>query len=122
MVLLQIAFSFLFLGGIEPFFGRQFSMWHSRNLFSSIFDLGPLNPKIYSPKFGTKIAYESACMANWQIDWRSLGLLGGFWGWPIHGTMQNVLEPTLVAMATTFALGVETNRLPACLLISFSMQ
>ena len=27
-MLFQIA-SFLFLDGIEPFFGRQFSMWHS---------------------------------------------------------------------------------------------
>ena len=44
-VLLQIA-SFLFLDGIEPFFGRQFSMWHSTNLFSTIFDLGPVTPKI----------------------------------------------------------------------------
>ena len=26
---LQIASSFVFLVGIEPFFGRQFSMWHS---------------------------------------------------------------------------------------------
>jgi len=32
-VLLQIASSFLFLDGIEPFFGRQFSMWHSTKLF-----------------------------------------------------------------------------------------
>jgi len=32
---------FLFLNGIEPFFGRQFSMWQSTKLFSSIFDLGP---------------------------------------------------------------------------------
>jgi len=28
--------------------------------------------------------------------------------------MQNLLRPTLVAMATTFALGAESNRLPAC--------
>jgi len=50
-LLLQIAISFLFLDGIEPFFARQFSMWHSTKLFSSIFDLGPLTPKIYSSKF-----------------------------------------------------------------------
>jgi len=31
-----------------------------------------------------------------------------------NGTMQNVVGPTLVAMATKFALGAETNRLPAC--------
>jgi len=42
---------FLFLDGIDPFFGRQFSMWHSTKRCSSIFDLGPLTPKIYSPKF-----------------------------------------------------------------------
>jgi len=43
--------SFLFLDGIEPFFGREFYMWHSTKVFSSILDLGPLTPKIYSPKF-----------------------------------------------------------------------
>jgi len=41
---------FLFVYGIEPFLGRQFSMWHSIKRCSSIFDLGPLTPKIYSPK------------------------------------------------------------------------
>ena len=28
--------------------------------------------------------------------------------------MQNVVEPTFVAMATNFGLGVEKSRLPAC--------
>jgi len=57
---LQIA-SFLFLDGIEPFSNCQFSMRHSTKLYSSIFDLGPLTPKIYSPKlFLHKIAYKSA--------------------------------------------------------------
>jgi len=41
----------LFLDLIETFFGRQFSMTHSTKRCSSIFDLGPLTPKIYSPKF-----------------------------------------------------------------------
>ena len=59
---LQIA-SFLFLDGIVPFFCRQFSMTPSTKRFSSIFDLGPLTPKIYSPFFH-KIAYKSACMAD----------------------------------------------------------
>jgi len=40
VTLLQIASS-LFLDGMEPFFGRQFSMWHSTKRRSSIFDLGP---------------------------------------------------------------------------------
>ena len=31
-------------------------------------------------------------------------------------TMQNV-RPTLVAMATTFGLGVESRRLPACIIL-----
>ena len=48
---LQIASSFLFLNGIQSLFGRQFSMTPSTKLFSSIFDSGPLTPKIYSPKF-----------------------------------------------------------------------
>jgi len=65
VTLLQIAFSFFFLDGIEPFFGRQFSMWHTTKRCSSIFDLGPLTPKIYCQKlFLHKIAYKSACMAD----------------------------------------------------------
>ena len=31
--------------------------------------------------------------------------------------MQNVVGPTLVAMAMTFGLGAESNRLPACLIM-----
>ena len=44
---------FLFCFSMEPshFFGRQFSMTPSTKCCSSIFDLGPLMPKIYSPKF-----------------------------------------------------------------------
>ena len=76
----QIA-SFLFIDGIEPFSGRQFSMWHSTKRCSSIFDLGPLTPKIYSPKFGTKSPISPLV---WQTDWRCLDLLGGFQGWPIQ--------------------------------------
>ena len=43
-----------------------------------------------------------------QIDRRCLGLPGRFWGWPrFYGIMQNVVGPTLVAMATNFGLGAE---------------
>ena len=56
---LQMA-SFLFLDGIEPFFGLQFSVCPSTKLFSLIFDLGPLKPK----NLLFKITYESACMAD----------------------------------------------------------
>ena len=51
VTLLQIASTFLFLDGIEPFFGRHFSICPSTNHCSSIFYLGPLTPKIYSPEF-----------------------------------------------------------------------
>jgi len=47
VTLLQIDSSFLFLDGID-IFGHRFSMWHSTKRCSSIFDLGPLTPKIYS--------------------------------------------------------------------------
>jgi len=61
-VLLQIA-SFLFLDGIELFFDRQFSTWHSTKLF--FFDFWFVTPKIYSPKLHChKIAYKSACMPD----------------------------------------------------------
>jgi len=59
----KFAFSFLFLGGIEPFFGRQFSMCPSTKL-SSIFDLGPKSPKFTPQNFWHKIAYKSACIAD----------------------------------------------------------
>ena len=48
---------------------------------SSIFDLGPLTPKIYSPKVEKKSPISRLV---WHIDRRCLGLLGGFWGWPIQ--------------------------------------
>jgi len=51
-----------------------------------MFDLGLLTPKIYSPKFGHKIAYKSACTAD-RPD-----MFG-----PTRG-------PTLVAIATNFGL------------------
>jgi len=78
-------------------------MTKTTKLFSSIFELGPLTPKIYSPKLH-EIAYKSACMADRP---EMFGPTRGFSGWPIHGTMQNVVGPTLVAMATTFGLGAE---------------
>jgi len=55
---IKTASSFLFLDGIEPFFGHQFSVIPSTKS-SLISDLGPLMPKIW-----TKIAYKLACMAD----------------------------------------------------------
>jgi len=48
---------------------------------SSIFDLGPLTPKIDSPKFGQK---SPITRLVWQIDRRCMRLIGGFRGWPIQ--------------------------------------
>jgi len=75
---------FLFLDGIEPFFGRQFSMCPSTKRCSSIFDLGPLTPKIYSPKFAQKITYKLARMADRP---EMFGLTRGFSG------MADSMEP-----------------------------
>jgi len=74
---------FSFVYGIEPFLGRQFSMWHSIKRCSSIFDLRPITPKIHSPKL--ELAKKSPITRLvWQIDRRCLRLLGGFRGWPIQ--------------------------------------
>jgi len=54
-----------------------------------------------------------------QIGRRCFGLLGDFQGWPIQCNHAKSVQPTLVAMATTFALGAESNRLPACFLCFF---
>ena len=97
-------FFFLFLDGIEPFFGRHFSMCSSTKHCSSIFDLGPLTPKIYSPKICTKSLITRLV---WQIDQRCLGLPGVSGNGRFNGTMQNVVRPTLVEMATKFGLGAE---------------
>jgi len=81
VTLLQIDSSSLFLDGIEPFLGRQFSVWHSTKRCSSIFDLGPLTPKFTPQNFGTK---SPITRLVWQIERRSLHLLGGFRGWLIQ--------------------------------------
>ena len=57
-------------------FGCHFSMFPSTKPFSSIFDLGPLMPKICTK--------SPISWLVWQIDRRCLSLLGGFWGWPIQ--------------------------------------
>ena len=78
----QISSSFLFLDGIEPIFGRQFFMWRSTKRCCPIFDLGPLTPKMYSPKVAQNRLILSRLV--WHIDRRCLGLPGGFRGWPIQ--------------------------------------
>jgi len=51
-----------------------------QNVVLRFFYLGPLLPKIYSPKF----AQNRLSRLVWQIDWRCLGLPGGFRGWLIQ--------------------------------------
>jgi len=62
------------------------------------------NPKNLLPKICTKSPISRLV---WQIDRRCLGLPGGFRECRFNGTMQNVVGPTLVAMATKFGLGAE---------------
>jgi len=116
---LQIA-SFLFLNGIEPFFGRQFSMTPSTKHCSSIFGLGPLTPKIYSHNLH-KIAYKSACMADRP---EMFGPTRGFAGMADSMEPCKMLwGPTLVAMATKFGLGAEIQSptgLSVCLSLALS--
>jgi len=100
---LQIVSSFLFFDGIEPFFGRQFSMTPLQNYFIRYFLFRPITPNIYSPKLH-KIAYNSACMADRP---EMFGPTGGFRGWPIQWNHAKCCGPTLVAMATKFGLGAE---------------
>jgi len=69
----------------------------------------PPNPKISSPKFWHKIAYNSACTADrTEIFAPTRGFSG--------------MGPTLVAIATTFGLGAESNRLPVCLFVCLSVN
>ena len=106
VTLLQIASSFLFLNGIEPFLAVSSKCGTLQKRCSSIFDLDPLTPKIYSPKVAQNREWFISRLA-WQIDRRCLDLLGVFGDGRFNGTMQNVVGPTLVAMATTFGLGEE---------------
>ena len=81
----NIASSFLFLGGIEPFLGHPFSMTKTTKLFSSMFDLGTqsLLPRICTC---TKSPI-SACMADTPEMFGPtrgfLGLCKMLWGLPL---------------------------------------
>ena len=96
---------FFFVSRWNPaIFGHHFSVWHSTERCSSIFDLGPLTPKLYSPKFGTK---SHISRLVWQIDRRCFGPTRGFRGWPIQWNHAKCCGPILVAMTTKFGLGAE---------------
>jgi len=74
--------------------------------FSSIFDLNPPNAQNLLPKIYISTKFPITRLV-WQIDWRCLGLPGGFWGWPIQWNHAKCCGPTLVAMAMKFGLGAE---------------
>jgi len=58
-------------------------------------------------KFGLFCTKSPISRLVWQIDWRCLHLPGFYGDGRFNRAMQNVAGPTLVAMATTFGLGVE---------------
>jgi len=77
----------------------------------------PPNAQNLLPQISTK----SPISRHWQIDRRCVGLLGGFRDGRFNGTMQNVVGPTLVALATIFGLGAEIQTptgLFTCLLLA----
>jgi len=74
-------------------------VWHSTKRCSSIFDLGPLTPKIYSPKL-TLWVIESVIV---YMDVRH-----GSVGQSVHTKTCMWVGTTLVAMATTFGRGEES--------------
>ena len=105
---IKLLLLFWFLDGIEPFLGHQFSMTKTTKR-SSIFDSAPPpNAQIswHSPAQNLhKIAYKSACMADRPEMFGPT--IGGFRDGRFNETMQNVVGPTLVAVATKFGLGAE---------------
>jgi len=80
VTLLQIASSFLFLDGIEPFLAISSPCMALHKSCSSIFWFRPPNAQILVPKICTKSPISRLV---WQIDRICLGLPGGFRGSPI---------------------------------------
>ena len=76
----NIASSFSFLDGIEPFFVHQFSMTKTTKLFFD-FWFRPHNAQNLLPKICTK---SPITWLVWQTDCRCLHLPGGFRGRPIQ--------------------------------------
>ena len=111
---LQIDSSFLFLGGIKPFF------WPSslhvalyKTLFFGFCFRSP-NAQNLLPKI-CNCTKSPITRLVWHIDRRCLHLPGGFRGWPIQWNHAKCCGPTLVAMATKFGLGTEIQLpIPAC--------
>ena len=104
---LQIDSSFLFLDEIEPFWP---SVLHNPVYKSLLFDFlfRPPNVQNWLPKICKKSPISRLV---WQIDRRCLHLQGVFGNGRFNGTMQNVVRPTLVAMATKFKLKSAITRL-----------
>jgi len=82
------------------------SVLHDNNYKTLFFDFWfrPPNAQNLLPKICTKSPITRFVR---QIDRRCLCLPGGFRGWPIQWNHAKCCGPTLVAMATKFALGAE---------------
>jgi len=131
-VTLRIASSFLFLCGIEPLFGRHFSMCPSTKR-SSIFYLCPPNAQNLLPKICTKSPISRLV---WQIDRICLGIPGGFRGWQIqwnhakccaadpccHGNeiWARCGDPVAYRLVTVFAC--VTQRYGTCIILLFTRR
>jgi len=68
------------------------------------FLIRPPNAQNLLPKICTKSPISRLV---WQIDWRCLGLPGGFRGWSIQWNHAKCCGPTIVAMAMKFGLDAE---------------
>ena len=72
---------------------------------SSIFDLGPLTPKIYSPKLlAITLKFGGCNFVTSLTTCKIFAPNGVLQSGRFNGTMQNVAGPTLVAMAMKFGL------------------
>ena len=75
----------------------------------------PADPCCHGNEIWAKIAYNSTCTADRPQmfgPYREFFENGRF-----NAIMQNLVRQTLVAMTTTFVLGAESNRLPACMYV-----
>ena len=110
VTLLQIASSFLFLDGIEPFLAASSPFAPLQNVVLRF---------LINAQTLHKILYKSACMA-YRME--MFGPTRGFWGCPIQWNHAKCCgAETLVAMATKFGLGTEIQS-PTGLFLLFLVQ
>ena len=96
----KLLLPFCFSTESSHFWPSVLQVAHYKTFFFD-FCLRPPNAQNLLPKICTKSPISRLV---WQIDRRCFGLPGVFGDGRFNGTMQNVLGPTLVAMATKFRL------------------